>query len=184
MKALFDFFPILLFFGSYKVYGLMTATAVAMVAAVALALWGWWKDGKVSPMHLISAGLIVVFGGATLLLDDPRFIKAKPTILYMLLAVVFGASMFAKKTMTERMFEMAAADIPIAALRRVNLWWAGFFLFLAGVNLYVAWRFDTNTWVNFKLFGLIGLTLLFVAGQAIYLTRFTEAAEAPPEENS
>jgi intracellular septation protein len=177
MKALFDFLPILLFFGAYKYAGILTATAVAMAATVAMALIGWWRKGRPEPMHLLSAGLILVFGGATLALNDERFIKLKPTILYTVLAGVFLASGLTGRTVAERMF--AALDAPAAVLRRINLWWVAFFAVLAGLNLFVAARFDTDTWVNFKLFGLMGLTLAFVAVQAVYLAR---AARPPTTE--
>jgi len=177
MKALFDFLPILLFFGTYKFQGILVATAVAMAATVALALFGWWRRGRPEPMHLLSAGLILVFGGATLALHDERFIKLKPTILYAVLAGVFLASGLTGRTVAERMF--AALDAPAAVLRRVNGWWVAFFAAMAGLNLFVAARFDTDTWVNFKLFGLMGLTLAFVAVQAVYIAR---TAHPPPPE--
>jgi intracellular septation protein len=172
MKALFDFLPILLFFGTYKAAGILTATAVAMAATVALVLFGWWRRGRPELLHLLSAALILVFGGATLALNDERFIKLKPTVLYAVLAGVFLASGLTGRTVAERMF--AAVHAPAAVLRRVNRWWVVFFAVMAGLNLFVAARFDTDTWVNFKLFGLMGLTLAFVAAQAIYLARVTE----------
>jgi intracellular septation protein len=171
MKALFDFLPILLFFGAYKFGGILVATAVAMAATVALALFGWWRRGRPELMHVLSAALILVFGGATLALNDERFIKAKPTVLYAVLAAVFMASGLTGRTVAERMF--AALDAPVAVLRRINRWWVVFFGTMAALNLYVAARFDTDTWVNFKLFGLMGLTLAFVAVQAVYLARVT-----------
>ncbi len=179
MKLLFDFFPIILFFGAYKFYGIMVATAVAMVASVAQVGWGWFRHRKVENSHLFSAALIVVFGGATLILADERFIKLKPTILYGVMAVVFLASHFAKRTMAERMFTSLGEGIPVYALKRVNQWWVVFFSLLGGLNWYVANHYDTDTWVNFKLFGLLGLTFVFVLGQALYLARLTE--ETGPE---
>jgi len=171
MKALFDFLPILLFFGAYKFGGILVATAVAMAATVALLLFGWARRGRPEAMHLLSAALILVFGGATLALNDERFIKLKPTVLYAVLAGVFLASGLTGRTVAERMF--TALDAPVAVLRRINLWWVVFFGTMAGLNLFVAARFDTDTWVNFKLFGLMGLTLAFVAVQAVYLARVT-----------
>jgi intracellular septation protein len=179
MKALFDFLPILLFFGAYKAAGILTATAVAMAASVLLALLSWWRRGRPEPMHLLSAGMILVFGGATLALNDERFIKIKPTVLYAVLAGVFLASGLTGRTVAERMFE--ALEAPVAVLRRVNRWWVAFFAAMAGLNLYVADRFDTDTWVNFKLFGLMGLTLAFVAVQAVYLARSAPPESRPPE---
>jgi len=173
MKALFDFLPIVLFFGAYKVYGIMVATAVAIAASVGMALYSYLKDGKVAPVHLMSAGVITVFGGATLYFANEWFIKVKPTVLYTLLAVVFLGSIWSKRTVTERMFSAMADSVPVAVLRRLNHWWVGFFLLLAGLNLFVAFRYDTDTWVNFKLFGLLSLTILFVLAQGLYLARVT-----------
>ena len=183
MKALFDFLPIVLFFLTYKLWGIMAATAVAMAASVALAGWGWWKNGRIEKVHLFSAGLIVVFGGATLVLADERFIKAKPTVLYVVMAAAFLGSAWTKATITERMFAKAIERVPRQVLRRVNGWWVAFFLSLAGANGYVAMSYDTDTWVNFKLFGLLGLTIVFVLGQSFYLSRAAEAAapEGTPE---
>lgn len=193
MKALFDFLPIVLFFAAYKLYDIMVATVVAMVAAVGLAAWGWFKNGRIEPMHLFSAGLILLFGGATLLLDDIRFIKLKPTVLYVVLGVVFLVSQFSARTMTERMYGALGDQVPVATLRHINGWWVGFFLLLGVLNTAVAMRFDTETWVYFKLFGLLGLTLVFVLAQAIYLSRFMgdddaepspEASPAPPSKDA
>lgn len=184
MKALFDFLPILLFFGTYKFYGIMTATAVAMGASVILAGWGWWRNGRPETMPLMSAGLILVFGGATLLLKDERFIKIKPTVLYGMLALVFAVSHLTRRTMAERMFAALDARVPRRVLARVNTWWVAFFSAVGALNYYVAARFDTDTWVNFKLFGLLGLTLAFVLVQAAYIARVAGTPEgaAPPEE--
>lgn len=184
MKALFDFLPIVLFFGAYKLQGILVATAVAMGTTVLLAGWGWWRRGRPEAMHLFSAALILVFGGATLVLADERFIKVKPTVLYGLLAVVFLASGWTGRTVTERMYAALGPGVPGAVLRRLNLWWVVFFTAVAVLNLYVAFHFDTDTWVNFKLFGLLGLTVAFVLGQALYLTRVTDAAGPPPEEDA
>lgn len=184
MKTLFDFLPIVLFFGAYKLYGILVATAVAMAASVALVGWTWWRRGRPDPMHLFSAALILVFGGATLVLADERFIKIKPTVLYGLLAVVFLGSSLTGRTVTERMYAALADGVPGIVLRRLNLAWVAFFVVVAGLNLFVAFRFDTDTWVNFKLFGLLGLTLAFVLAQALYLTRVSGAAGPPPKEGA
>jgi intracellular septation protein len=184
MKTLFDFLPIVLFFGAYKLSDILVATAVAMAATVVLAGWTWWRKGRPEPMHLFSAALILVFGGATLALADERFIKLKPTVLYGLLAMVFLGSGMTRRTVTERMYAPLGDGIPGAVLRRLNLCWVCFFAVLAGLNLFVAFRYDTDTWVNFKLFGLLGLTLAFVLAQAVYLTRVSEAAGPPPEEDA
>jgi intracellular septation protein len=182
MKALFDFLPVLLFFGAYKLHGILVATAVAMGASVALVAWGWWRKGRPEAMHLFTAALILVFGGATLLFADERFIKVKPTVLYGVMALVFLASGLTERTATERIYAQLAHGVPAAALKRLNRWWVGFFVLLAGLNLFVALRFETDTWVNFKLFGLLGLTGLFIVAQAVYLSRLGAGA-APPAQD-
>lgn len=181
MKALFDILPIVLFFGAYKLADILVATAVAMAASVALVAWSWWRRGRPELMHLFSAVLILVFGGATLALADERFIKLKPTVLYGLLAVVFLGSGLTGRTVTERMYAALGHGVPTAMLRRLNLWWVVFFTLLAGLNLYVANRYATDTWVNFKLFGLLGLTGVFVLVQAFVLARAIGPAEPPRE---
>ncbi len=171
MKLLFDFFPILLFFACYKVFGIYTATAVAMVAAVLQVLLYRIKHQRYERMHLISMVLIVGLGGATLFFQNPWFIKWKPTGIYWFSAVLFLGSMFiGKKPLIQKMME-GNIELPTKIWARLNLAWCFFFLLMGTVNLYVAYRFDTDVWVNFKLFGGAGGTLLFVLAQAVYLTK-------------
>lgn len=179
MKFFLDFFPILLFFIAYKAYDIYVATAVAIVASLAQVGYIWLKERRVENMHLITLAIIVVFGGATLLLEDEMFIKWKPTVVNWLFAGAFLASQFiGKKTVVERLM---GANIQLPALLwvRLNLSWVGFFAALGVVNLYVVYNFDTDTWVNFKLFGMMGLTLLFVLAQGVFLMKHIKE-EAPP----
>jgi intracellular septation protein len=177
MKLLADFFPILLFFVAFKMYDIYVATAVAIAASVVQVGFTWWKTHKVEKMHLVTLGLIVVFGGATLLLQEEIYIKWKPTVLNWLFGVVFLASQFfGDKTMVERMMSHAI-QVPEAVWKRVNLAWVAFFALSGAVNLYVVYHYDTEIWVNFKLFGLMGMTLLFVVAQAFYLARFMDGDE-------
>lgn len=200
MKFLVDFFPILLFFIVYKFYtdipvqvilsinalsflsltageptdAIFLATAAAIVASFAQVSLFWLKHRRFEKMHVISLALITVFGGATLVLQDPVFIKWKPTILNGLFALVFIASQYiGNKTLAERMMGHAVS-VPATIWRRINLAWGAFFLFSGLVNIYVAYSFSEEVWVNFKLFGLLGLTLIFVFAQAFYLARFME----------
>ncbi len=172
MKFLYDFFPILLFFIAYKIYGIYAATAVAIAASFAQVSWYWLKHRRFENMHLITLALLVVFGGLTLILQDETFIKWKPTVINWLFAAVFLGSQFVgKKTIVERMMG-ANIELPTAVWPRINMAWAGFFVFLGFVNLYVIQNYDTDTWVNFKLFGMTALTLIFIVGQGLYLARF------------
>ncbi|MFM1928372.1 MAG: hypothetical protein RIR28_955 [Pseudomonadota bacterium] len=171
-KLLADWLPIILFFVAYKLADLYVATAVAIVASALLMGWMRIRGLPIDKMQWLSLGLIVVFGGATLLLQDERFIKLKPSLLYGL----FGLGLLIPQLfMGTRLIEKLLAEkvqLPEAAWARLNAAWGLFFLFMAGLNLYVAAAFSTDTWVDFKLFGTIGLMLLFVLAQGVYISRF------------
>lgn len=172
IKLLADWLPIILFFVAYKLADLYVATAVAIVASALLMGWMRIRGMPIDKMQWLSLGLIVVFGGATLLLQDERFIKLKPSLLYGL----FGLGLLIPQLfMGTRLIERLLADkvqLPEAAWARLNAAWGLFFLFMAGLNLYVAAAFSTDTWVDFKLFGTIGLMLVFVLAQGVYISRF------------
>lgn len=182
MKFLFDFFPILLFFVAYKAYDIYVATAVAIVASFVQVTWFWLQHRRVEKMHLITLVLIAVLGGATLALRDPTFIKWKPTLVNWLFGLVFiGSHFIGKKTIVQRMME-ANVDLPAQIWPRLNAAWAVFFIFLGFLNLYVAYNFSEEAWVNFKLFGMIGLTFVFIIGQAFFLGRYMKEPESTKEE--
>jgi len=171
MKLLFDFFPILLFFITYKFYDIYAATAVAIAASFIQVGISWFKTRKIEPMHIITLLIIVVFGGLTLYLQDEMFIKWKPTVINWLFGVAFLASqIFGERTFIERMMS-TNLTLPKPVWRRLNLSWAVFFIVLGGVNLFVMYTYDTETWVSFKLFGMLGLTFVFVLLQSVYLSR-------------
>lgn len=171
MKVLFDFFPILIFFICYKFFGIYTATAVAMAASVTQVLIYRLRYQHYEKMHLLSLGLILILGGATLFFHNPWFIKWKPTGIYWLSTLVFlGSKYIGKKTLIEKMMG-ENIRLPSKIWQRLNYAWAVFFLIMGALNLYVAYYYDTNFWVNFKLFGGAGLTLIFVFLQAVYLSR-------------
>lgn len=173
MRLLLDFFPILLFFVAYRMDGIYTATAVAILATLALVAGFWWRHRRVERMHLVTLGVILVFGGATLLFRDPVYIKWKPTVAYGIFALVFLGSMFVgERNLTERMLGHLTRGVPPRLWRRLNLAWVAFFVAAAGLNLFVAYHFPEATWVNFKLFGLLGLTFLFVLAQTLVLSRY------------
>ncbi len=173
MKLFFDFLPILLFFAAYKVYDIYTATAVIIVATVVQVGWHWFKNGKVENMHLITLVLVLVLGGLTLLLQDENFIKWKPTIVNWAFALAFlGSQFIGKKNLLQRMLDKQITVSSDKVWTNLNFAWIAFFIVIGIVNLFVAFNFDTNTWVNFKLFGMLGLTLVFVIGQSFYLTRY------------
>ena len=130
-------------------------------------------------MHLITLAILVVFGGLTLILQDPVFIKWKPTVVNWLFGATFlGSRFIGDKTLVERMMSHAITA-PVAIWQRINWAWVVFFIAMGVLNIYVAYNFSEETWVNFKLFGMMGLTLVFVFGQAFYLSRYMEAEEEP-----
>ena len=161
MKLLIDFFPVVLFFIAFKVKGIFIATLVAIVASFLQIGYMLSVKKKVEPMMWLSLGIIAVFGGATLLLHDETFIKWKPSILYWTLglAMLSGQLIF-KKIAIEALLGKQMS-LPRKMWKAVNISWALFFLALGGLNLVVAYSFSTDTWVNFKLFGIMGCILLF-----------------------
>lgn len=172
MKFLFDFLPILLFFIAYKSYDIYVATGVAIIASIIQVVWLWIKQRRVDPMPLLTLALIVVLGGATLVLQDEVYIKWKPTAVNWLFALVFlGSQFIGNMTIAQRMMGKAI-DLPSSIWAKLNLAWSLFFFSMGTANLYVAFNFDTDTWVNFKLFGMLGLTLAFMIGQALYMARY------------
>lgn len=205
MKQLFDFFPILLFFVIYKFFldlpdefiisvnqlfpfmqmqpgetkhAIYLATLTAILATFVQVALTAIVSKKVEKMHIITLILLVVFGGATLVLKDPVFIKWKPTAINWLFALVFlGSQFLGKKPLVERMMGHALEVNDSAVWVRLNMAWVGFFIFSGVANLIVAFNFSEDIWVDFKLFGLMGLTILFVIGQAFYLARFMPGEE-------
>ena len=174
MKFLFDLFPVILFFIAFKVADIYTATAVAIAATFVQVGWLKLRGKRVEPMLWASLGLIVVFGGATLLLRDETFIKWKPTVLYWLFGAVLVASETIFRKNLIRTMLGAQVQLPDPVWTKLNWSWVAFFAFMGAANLYVAFRFATDLWVNFKLFGGMGLMLLFVIGQALFLARYVE----------
>ncbi len=199
MKLLFDLFPVILFFTAFKLSEkdpsaaadlvaqllggaavpvaqapILLATIVVILATVAQIGWVWFRHGKVDKMLWVSLVLVVVFGGLTLVFQDENFIKWKPTILYWIFAgsMAFTALVLKKNAIRAMLGEQL--ELPETVWSKVNLSWIGFFLFMGGLNLVVAFNFPTDTWVNFKLFGGMGLMLVFVLVQGFFLSRHME----------
>jgi intracellular septation protein len=173
MKLLFDFFPIIVFFVVYRIAGMYAATA-AIIAAMALQIgYQWVRHRKVNNMLLISGLLVAALGGVTLALRNPLFIQWKPTIVNWLFAAAFlGSQLFGAKTLTERVMGHAI-ELEPAVWRQLNIMWVVNFLVLGAANIYVVYNFDEATWVNFKLFGMLGLSLLTAVGQAVWISSRT-----------
>jgi intracellular septation protein len=178
MQFLVDLLPVIAFFVAYKLAGIYVATAVLIAGVLAQTAWSWFRHGKVSGMLLTSAVLVLLFGGLTLFVHDATFIKWKPSIVNWLFAAAFLVSQFQRgPTILQRMLgenvTLARAD-----WRRLNFMWIAFFLIAGTLNLYVAYTYDEATWVNFKLFGLMGLTLLFAVVQGVWIARRAESTDA------
>lgn len=179
MQLVVDYFPLLLFFIAFKWQGIYVATAVAIAASVAQIAWLHFRRGKVAIVNWLSLAIIGVFGGATLLLQDDVFIRWKPTVLYGL----FGAVLAAGKLALRRDFLadlMQGITLPPAIWTRLTWSWVVFFVFMAAANWYVAFRlplapdgsYPLDTWVNFKVWGGIGLFLVFALAQGLVLSRY------------
>ncbi len=189
MKLLFDFFPLLLFFAAFNLYDIYVATAVGIAATLAQVGWHWLRTRRFETLHLITLGALIVMGGLTLVLRDDTFIRWKPTVVYAIFALLtLGSQLVGEKTVLERLLG-SQISLPKRIWSRLNLSWGCFFLFLGGLNLYVAFFYGLDRdpaarlafWVNFKFFGLIGLTLAFTFVQGIVMARH---ADKNPNEES
>lgn len=171
MKLLFDLFPVIVFFTVFKFYGIFLATATAIAATILQVIWVKVRHGKVDTMLWVNFGIITLFGGATLLLQDENFIKWKPTILYWIFSAVLLLSplLFGKNLLRSMLQEKLT--LPDKIWEWVNLSWGLFFTLMGFFNLYVAFNFSTDVWVNFKLFGVTGMMLVFMVLQAIILSK-------------
>lgn len=198
MKFLKEFFPIILFFVAYKFYpqlpesllaplnsgnlfefqpgaatdAIYFATLIAIIASAITVVVHYLKERNFDKNQTLTFVLFLIFGGATLFLRDPAFVKWKPTVINLLFAGLFLGSLFiGKKTMVERLMSNAM-QAPQRIWLRLNMAWVTFFVTVAGLNLYIAYQFSEQTWVNFKLFGMMGLTLLFLIMQMVVLSRY------------
>lgn len=182
MKLLVDFLPVVIFFIVYKFFGIYAATASAIGISVIQVAVSWFKDRHVSNLQWISLILLVVLGGGTLFLHNEMLIKWKPTVLNWTFAIAFIATqLFTEKPLIQRLME-SNISLPKQVWLTLNMSWTIFFIVMGILNLLVAYHFDTNVWVNFKLFGMLGLTIVFAVLQAIYLSRHVRS-ESQPEEN-
>jgi intracellular septation protein len=174
MKMLFDLFPVVLFFVAFKLYGIYVATAVAIAATFVQIGWLWARGRKIEKMLWVSLAVITIFGGATLLLENETFIKWKPTVLYWLFGgALIVAWTFFRKNLVRSVMEHQVS-LPEEVWARLQASWIGFFAFMGALNLYVAYSFSTDAWVNFKLFGGFGLMLAFVLVQALMLAKHVQ----------
>lgn len=176
MKFLFDFFPLVAFLIAFyypedREQGIYLAIQVLIIASAIQIIIYWLITRKFEKMHVITLILTVILGGATLLLKDVRFIKWKPTAVNWVFALVFlGSQFIGKKPIIRRMMDHAIS-VPDEIWTKLNIGWVVFFIFSGIANLYVVYNFSTEFWVNFKVYGLLGLTFIFAIGQALYMSQ-------------
>lgn len=169
MKLLFDLFPVILMFVTFKMFDIYVATAVAIAAVIAQIGYLKLKKQPIAPMMWVGAGIIVVAGGATIFFKNELFIKWKPTILYCLMALAIGVSQFLLKKNPIAVMFNNQIKAPDTLWKKLSLAWIVFLLVLAALNLYVAFNFSTDAWMNFKLFGAFGAMIVFITAQMFWL---------------
>ena len=184
MKLLFDLFPLIVFFGAFKLYGIFAATGAAIIATFIQITVYWVKHRRFEVIHIITLFIITVFGGLTILVQDDIFIKWKPTVVNWLFSGIIIGMLMAKKYALE--FIMGKQiSLPPNIWRNLSFAWAVFFLVLGTLNLYIAFYYNldddpitrTETWVNFKVFWMFGITMVFALLQMFYLVRHIQEKE-------
>jgi intracellular septation protein len=181
MQILVDYLPILIFFGAYFYEGIYFATAVLMAVMPVVLVLQWIMTRKLNKIYAASTLLVLVLGTATLLLRNPQFLYWKPTVLNWAIALVFlGSQYIGAKPMVQRMLE-SAAQLQADQWRRLNMIWVVFFVTIGGLNLYVAYTYSESTWVKFKLFGMLGITVVFIVIQTLWLTASIGENDAPDD---
>jgi intracellular septation protein len=182
MQALIDLAPLVAFFVAYKLGGIYVATAVLMIAMVALLLIDLLRLKRIPPMHLLSAVLVLCLGSATLILRDPRFLKWKPTVFLWLLALAsFASPWIGRRPLAQRLLAPMVSrseTVPRATWLALNWLWVGFFALLGALNLWIATNASESTWVNFKVIGISAAFALFAIAQAMWLAARTETVAA------
>ena len=184
MQALLDFLPVIAFVTAYWVTGDMSVAIVVIMGAVTLQVIATWLiKRELNRMLIASAILVLLLGGISLVLDNPIFFKWKPTGLYWLFALLFlGSQFIGEKPLVKRMMQAVAQDemeLEDNIWRKLNLAWVVFFVFAGAANIYVAYNYEESVWVNFKLFGLFGITFVFLVLQTLWLSRHMPDPDTP-----
>ena len=210
MKFLLDFFPVVLFFIAYKFFGdlppqlvesantlpfvsidpkepkdaIYFATLTIIIATIIQNIGHWFAFKKLEKMHIISLGILLAFGTLTLAFKDPLFIKWKVSIFNWVFAtVIIGSQFIGKKPLIERMMSHAI-EVPKKIWRNINFTWGIFFAFVGVVNIYVAYNYSEETWVDFKLFGVLGMTIVFMIAQGVYLAKHAVEVDGESDTDS
>ncbi|HET6630022.1 MAG TPA: septation protein A [Woeseiaceae bacterium] len=182
MQLLLDYVPIVIFFAAYFYEDIFFATAVLMAVMPVILLLQWAMTRKLNRIYAGSTVLVLLLGSATLYFRDADFIYWKPTVLNWVIALVFlGSQWFGERTIVQRMLG-GAADLARDQWAKLNLIWVIYFVVVGGVNLFVAYNFSEEFWVNFKLFGMLGLTVVFVVIQSLWLMHAMRKKEIAPDD--
>ena len=172
MQALYDFFPILVFGIVYYFLGIYAATASLIITSTIQVIYHRLRFKEFSSMQVITMGLVWVLGGATLLSHNVLFIKWKPSVIYIVFAILLvGCELFSKKSPLKNLLGNKIT-LPDRVWKKLSIIWAVFFVWMAVLNLWVAYHFSTKEWVYFKVVGCLSLTVLFIIGQSFYLARY------------
>jgi intracellular septation protein len=175
MAILLEYLPLVLFFIAYKISGIYVATGVAIVASVVAIVFSKLRGTPVTTMQWVSLFIIVVFGGATILLHDEFYIKWKPSVLYLCAAgALLVGKLIYKQDWLKKLFAQAQLELPGHVWTRLTWSWVGFFAGLAALNGYVATHYSLDTWVNFKVWGVMGIMLVFFLGLGLYLAKYVK----------
>ena len=177
MKILIDFFPILLFFGAYKLYGIYVGTAVLMAATVVQMGLIYAMDRRLQTMHKVTLALILLFGTLTLVLQDDRFIKWKPTVLYGAMSLALAVAVWVMKKNFLKMLLGSQLALPETVWQRLNVAWIVYCAFMSLINAYVVVNFSTEAWVDFKLWGYV-FPLVFLVAQGIYVAPHIKGSDS------
>ena len=180
MKTLFDLFPVLLFFGAYKLFDIYVATGVMMAATVLQSAYTYVRERSLPLMQKVTLIMVLAFGAVTLGLHDERFIKWKPTVLYTCLAVGLAIAVFALRKNFLRSLLGSQLELPDALWNKLNVAWIAYCAFMAALNAYVVLNYSTEEWVNFKLWGYV-FPLVFIVGQGLYIAPHMKLPDDPQQ---
>ena len=180
MKTLFDLFPVLLFFGAYKLFDMYVATGVMMAATVLQSAYTYVRERSLPLMQKVTLIMVLAFGAVTLGLHDERFIKWKPTVLYTCLAVGLAIAVFALRKNFLRSLLGSQLELPDALWNKLNVAWIAYCAFMAALNAYVVLNYSTEEWVNFKLWGYV-FPLVFIVGQGLYIAPHMKLPDDPEQ---
>ncbi len=181
MKALFDFFPLILFFAAFKLYDIYVATAIAIVATFLQVGYVWIKYRRFEPTHIITLVVISFFGGLTLFFHNDAFIMWKPSVVNWIFALIVLGSVLLKRSVIKALMGKQI-ELPDPVWNRLSIAWALFFLAMGFLNMYVAFYYQPDlpeevrreAWVNFKVFWMLGLTLLFSVVQMLFIAKYID----------